>query len=203
MAAKLTACRPCEIVTATANIESNHIHFKFKLLTRADFFPFASPESCTPATEGAYCSVVDLILTVYSGSSESSLAAEVQVHDEIFAQLMAGAFLNDEIIAVRLHQEDEVDAPAGLTTNTGGSTETSQESSESSTSRTIAIAVLVTLAVLAMALIVFALYRKKKAKRDSNDGAGCGGEDGSKCDSSTLSGDDITAQETEATVSSV
>ena len=112
---------------------------------------------------------------------------------------MAGEFNNDEIIAVRLHQDDEKDIPAGLTANTGGSNETPQESSESSTSRTIAIAVLVTLAVLAMALIVFSLYRRKRAKRDSNNGVGCGGEDESKCDSSTLSGDDITAQETTRT----
>ena len=118
---------------------------------------------------------------------------------------MAGEFLNDEIIAVRLHQEDEVDVPAGFTTNTGGSNETPQESSESSTSRTIAIAVLVTLGVLAMALIVFALFRKKRAAQDSSnrDGCGGGGEDGSKCDSSTLSGDDISAQETKGIVTSV
>ena len=151
--------------------------------------PYSSPESCTATTEGVYCTVVDLILTVYSGSNESSLAAEAQVHDEIVEQLMAGEFLNDEIIAVCLHQDDEKDAPAGFATNSGGSNET-QESSESSTSRTIAIAVLVTLAVLAMALIAFALYRKKRAK----SGAGCDGEDGSKSDS-----DDITAQEMKGT----
>ena len=134
-----------------------------------------------------------MILTVYSGSNETSHAAEVQVHDEIFNQLMTGQFLNHEIIAVRLHQDNEDDVPVGFTTATGGSNEASQGSAESSRNRTIAIAVLVTLAVVAMALIVLAVYRKMRAKRESDSG------DGSKCDSSTVSADNMTAEETKET----
>ena len=131
---------------------------------------------------------------MYSGSNETSYAAETQVHDEIFNQLMTGEFLNDEIIAMRLHQDDEEDVPVGLTTATGEGNESSQGSAESSTNRTIAIAVLVTLAAVAMALVVIAVYRRKRAKHESNSA------DGSKCDSSTASGDDTAAaQETNGT----
>ena len=140
-----------------------------------------------------YCTVVDLVLTVYSGSNNTIHEAQEQVHDEIFNQLMTGEFLNDEIIAMRLHQDDEEDVPVGFTTDNSGNNEAPQASSESSANRTIIIAVFVTLAVVAMALIVLALYRKKRATRVSSSG------DGSKCDSSTASGDDMTALETKGT----
>ena len=139
--------------------------------------------------------MVDLVLTVYSRSNHSSVAAEIQVHDEIVKHLMAGEFSNDDIIAVRLHQNDEADVPVGMTTSTGGSQESPHESSDF-TNRTIAIAVLATMAGLALAMIVLVVYRKKRVKRDRNN---C--EDGSKCDGSTVSADDMNEHETK--VSSV
>ena len=140
-----------------------------------------------------YCTVVDLILTLYSGSNTTIHEAQEQVHDELFNQLMTGEFLNDEIIAMRMHQDDEKDVPDSFTTDIGENNEASQTSSESSTIRTVMIAVFVTLAVVAMALIVLAVYRKKRATRVGSSG------DGSKCDSLTASGDDMTALEIKGT----
>jgi hypothetical protein len=155
-------------------------------------YAYLSSDSCTPQTDGAYCTVVDLVLTVYSSSNDSSVAAEGQVHDEIVNRLVvAGAFLNDDIIAVRLHETNKApDVPVGLTTSAGGNQESPRESSDF-TNRTIAIAVLVALAVLALAMTVIAIYRKKRTTREINNG-----EDGSKCESLTVSADDITAHET-------
>lgn len=165
-------------------------------------FPFAdtywsrvlaclSSDSCTPATDGAFCTVVDLVLTVYSRSNDSSVAAEMQVHDELVNHLLAGEFVNDDIIAVRLHQDDGTpDVPVGLTTSIGGGQESPRESSDF-TNRTIAIAVLVTMAVLALTMILLVVYRKKRAIRETSNA-----EDGSKCDSLTVSADDITAHAT-------
>ena len=132
---------------------------------------------------------------MYSGSNETIHAAQEEVHDEIFNQLMTGEFLNDEIIAMRLHQDDEEDVPVGLITANGGNDEALNGSSESSTNRIIIIAVLVTSAIVAMALIMLVLYRKRRAKRESINSYG------SKCDSSrsTASGDDTTVQETKKT----
>ena len=78
---------------------------------------------------------------------------------------MAGEFLGDaEIIAMRLHQEDDMEKiPVSFTTGNGENNKASQASSKFSPNRTIIIAVFVTLAVVAMALIVLALYHKKRA----------------------------------------
>jgi hypothetical protein len=146
---------------------------------------FLDLESCTPATQGTSCNVVDLVLIVYSGSEGSISAAKGQVYDEVTKHLEAGGFLVDGIIALRIHRSVN---PANLSVN-DETKETPQGSSGLSTLGTATISVLAVLAVSALLVLAF---RKLLAKRSTANGS----DNSSRCDNSTITGTDEPAQTT-------
>ncbi|KAI2503532.1 hypothetical protein MHU86_10914 [Fragilaria crotonensis] len=125
----------------------------------------------------------------YSGMS-LTMKVEIEPSDDIVKLLTDGDVVIADIIPESEHQSNVIDVPVGLTTSTGESQELPQESFDS-TYRTVFIAVMATLVVLALAMIAIVVYRKKRATRVISN---C--EDRSKCETSTVSGVDINAQET-------
>lgn len=125
----------------------------------------------------------------YSGMS-LTMKVETEPSDDIVKLLTDGDVVIADIIPESEHQSNVIDVPVGLPTSTGESQELPQESFDS-TYRTVFIAVMATLVVLALAMIAIVVYRKKRATRVISN---C--EDRSKCETSTVSGVDINAQET-------
>ena len=141
---------------------------------------------CTPAEQGDYCTVVDLVLTVYSASEESTSAAEQQVYDEVLVkQLEAGTFVSGDIVAIRFHPKDNEPTDSSAVSRDGNQESPASGAQDSSTVRTIVISVLV---LVAVAVLVGLIYRKRMANRR---GINSGSEDDSKDDdNSSIAGDD-------------
>ena len=152
-------------------------------------------DSCTPLDADAVCSVVDLTLAVYSGSKESSAAAEEQVYDEVLVdQVTAGTFVKDDIIAIRFYSKETKNSPVDSSTvsQDGSPSSSSQNSAESSNFYTIVISVLVTLAVV-VAVVVGLIYRKRHAEGQSleNSIGNMGSDDDSRVDMGSSEGKDL------------
>jgi hypothetical protein len=107
-----------------------------------------------------------------------------QVQDEVSKHLEAGGFLVDGIIALRLHQSMK---PTDSSVH-DGTNETPQGSSSGLS--TLGTAVISVLSVLAVVSALVVLAKRKPWSNRSNDG----GDDSSKCDSSTIT--DESAQPT-------
>jgi hypothetical protein len=74
------------LVSTSSHRDQNNV-----TVTGLDTTASAADKVCTPAEQGSYCTVVDVVLTVYSASEESTSAAEQQVYDEVLVkQLEAG-----------------------------------------------------------------------------------------------------------------
>ena len=123
---------------------------------------------CTSAEQGAYCTVVDVVLTVYSATEDSSSDAEQQVYDEVLMdQLEAGTFVNGEIIAIRFHTKQDFPADSSAVSRGGNQQTPTGGAQDSSTVQSIVISILV---IVAVAVLVGLLYRKRMAKqRGSSD----------------------------------
>jgi hypothetical protein len=154
-------------------------------------FPYGS-ELCTSAEQGAYCTVVDVVLTVYSAAEGSSSAAEQQVYDEVLMdQLEAGTFVNGEIIAIRFHSKQDYPTDSSAVSRGGNQQPPTGGPQDSSPVQSIVISILV---IVAVAVLVGLLYRERMAKQRGSSDAGS--EDDSKCDSnSSMAGDgDVTIE---------
>ena len=127
-------------------------------------FSFVS-ESCLPETPGAFCTVVDLVLTVYSSSKDSISGAEKQVQDDFMNQLKAGAFLNENIIAVRLHENPQELIESSIVNATG---ELPKESTGLSILGTAMVSIVAFVAILALMALT---YNKKMGKRSTENGS--------------------------------
>jgi hypothetical protein len=147
---------------------------------------FAVAEVCTSVEQGAYCTVVDLVLTVYSADEEFSSVAEHQVYDEVLVkQLEAGTYLNGDIIAVRFHPKQAYPTDSSAVIRDENQQAPIEGAPDSSTVRTIIIAVLV---VVAVAVLVGLVYRKRVANQRGRSETGS--DDDSKSDGScSVAGD--------------
>ena len=142
-------------------------------------------EVCTPAEQGAYCTVVDLVLTVYSASEEATSAAEQQVYDDVLVkQLEAGTFVSDGIIAIRFHPKDNYPTDSSVVSRDGYQQAPASGAQDSSAVRTIVTSVLV---LVAVTVLVGLVYRKRMANQR---GINSGSEDDSKYDSNSSIADD-------------
>ena len=124
--------------------------------------------------------MVDVVLTVYSASEDTSSAAEQQVYDEVLMdQLDAGTFVNGEIIAIRFHPKQDYPTDASAVSRDGNQQAPTGGPQDSSAVHSIVISILV---IVAVAVLVGLLYGKRMAmQRGSID---AGSEDDSKCHSS-------------------
>jgi hypothetical protein len=127
-------------------------------------FSFVS-ESCSRETPGAFCTVVDLVLTVYSRSKDSISGAEKQVQDDFMNELKAGAFLNDNIIAVRLHEAPQELIDSSIVNATG---ELPKESTGLSILGTVIVSIVAFLVILALMALT---YNKKVGTRSAENGS--------------------------------
>ena len=142
-------------------------------------------EVCTSAEQGAYCTVVDVVFTVYSATEDSSSAAEQQVYDEVLVnQLEAGTFVNGDIIAIRFHTKQDYPTDSSAVSRDGNQQAPTEVPQDSSSVRTIIISVLV---IVAVAVLVGLVFRKRMAKRRGSSDAG--GDDDSKCDATSITGE--------------
>jgi hypothetical protein len=142
---------------------------------------FAVAEVCTSVEQGAYCTIVDLVLTVYIADEASSSVAEHQVYDEVLVkQLEAGTYVNGDIIAVRFHQRQSYPTDSSAVIRDGNQQAPIEGAQDSSTVRTIVIAVLV---VVAVAVLVGLVYRKRMTTQRGRSEAGS--DDDSKSDGSS------------------
>ncbi|KAI2495815.1 hypothetical protein MHU86_18701 [Fragilaria crotonensis] len=145
-----------------------------------------NPEVCSSVEQGAYCTVVDLVLTVYSPDEESSTVAEHHVYDEVLVkQLEAGTYVNGDIFAVRFHPKQAYPTDSSAVSRDGNQEAPLGGAPDSSSVRTIVIAVLV---IVAVAVLVGLVYRKRTANQRGHSEAGS--DDDSKSDpSSSVTGD--------------
>ncbi|KAI2507841.1 hypothetical protein MHU86_6621 [Fragilaria crotonensis] len=145
---------------------------------------------CTSAEPGASCTVVDLILTVYSATNASSAAAEQQVYDQVLVKPMeAGTYIKDDILAIRFHPTQDVPADSSAVIRDGNpQTLTDGNQDSSSMLQTILIPVMILVGV-AMLVVGLVLYRKRNANQmeSSSRDSSCG--DDSKSDTSSNVGD--------------
>ena len=148
---------------------------------------FPTSDVCTSAEPGAYCTVVDVILTVYSATNATSAAAEQQAYDQVLVMpVEAGTYVSGDILAIRFHPTQHFPADS-LAVIRGGNPQTPTDGNQdSSMFQTILISVmiLVGVAVLVAGLV---LYRKRVSKQpgSSSSSDGVDGEDDFNSDSSS------------------
>ena len=129
--------------------------------TRADG---ATSLSCSPPTQGAFCTVVDLVLTVYSSNNDTALIAEQQVFDQVLvAQLDAGTFVDGDILAVRFHSKHNIPADASAAGPDESKLSQIGSRGEQDSSAIRAVVVSLLLLVVAIAVVVGVLYRRRRA----------------------------------------
>ncbi|KAI2508261.1 hypothetical protein MHU86_6190 [Fragilaria crotonensis] len=157
------------------------------IATAADAVLSDTPDVCTSVEQGAFCTVVDVVLTVYTADQESSSVAEHQVYDEVLVQqLEAGTYVNGDIIAVRFHPKQAYPNDSSAVSRDGNQEAPIGGAPDSSTVPTIIIVVLV---LVAVAVLVGLVYRKRMANNQWGHSE-AGSDDDSKSDgSSSAEGD--------------
>ncbi len=128
-------------------------------------FCFLATDVSTFVESGAYCTVVEVMLTVYRANRASSSAAVKQVYDDVLLeQLEAGTYVNGDILVIRVHPSQINPANSSAVVRDVNQQSPTDGNHDSSTGRTILISVMIVVGVALMMLVVgLVLYHKRIA----------------------------------------
>ena len=128
---------------------------------------FLALDVCTSVESGAYCTVVEVMLTVYRANRASSSVAVQQVYDDVLVkQLEAGTYANDDILAIRIHPSQNNPVNSSAVVRDDNQQSPTDGNHDSSTGRTILVSVMIVVGVALMMLVVgLVLYHKRIASQ--------------------------------------
>jgi hypothetical protein len=151
--------------------------------TSFSLFCFLATDVCTAAESGADCTVVDVILTVYSANHASSSAAVQQVYDDVLVKpLEAGTYVNGDILSIRFHPSQNNPADSSAVVRDDNQQSPTDANQDSSMGRTILISVMILVGAAVMMLVVGLVLYHRKITTQRGRTCDASGEDDSKCD---------------------